>query len=340
MATFLICHGAWSAGWAWKKVRPLLRAAGHEVSRRPHRRRRARASGEPRRRPRDARQGRAGGHRVRGPAARSSLVGHSYGGMVATGVADRVPERVKQLDLPRRLRAGERAEPARPARAGAATGRQRECEDGSSRPTDAAGHASGRLAWLTPRRRPQPVKTFTQPVQLRNPRAEVSAQLHPLHAGRRRTSVPAILQALQIRSRAGATSKSTASHSPNVTAPEALVRLLTQIAGGALSGPTRPELGRSSDARPSSTSSPRPLPAILSKSGSHPPPSRPRPTPACSPLLPPPPIPPCPLTPLPPPPSPPLFVRPSLVYRYSRYSPLFRSLQTRLLNPRPSPPPP
>ena len=26
MATFLICHGAWSAGWAWKKVRPLLRA--------------------------------------------------------------------------------------------------------------------------------------------------------------------------------------------------------------------------------------------------------------------------------------------------------------------------
>ena len=31
MAQFLICHGAWSAAWAWKKVRPLLRAAGHEV---------------------------------------------------------------------------------------------------------------------------------------------------------------------------------------------------------------------------------------------------------------------------------------------------------------------
>ncbi len=31
MATFLICHGAWSAGWAWKKMRPLLRSAGHEV---------------------------------------------------------------------------------------------------------------------------------------------------------------------------------------------------------------------------------------------------------------------------------------------------------------------
>lgn len=31
MATFLICHGAWSAGWAWGKVRPLLRAAGHDI---------------------------------------------------------------------------------------------------------------------------------------------------------------------------------------------------------------------------------------------------------------------------------------------------------------------
>jgi len=31
MATTLICHGAWSAGWAWKKLRPLLQAAGHEV---------------------------------------------------------------------------------------------------------------------------------------------------------------------------------------------------------------------------------------------------------------------------------------------------------------------
>ena len=23
MATFLVAHGSWSAGWAWKKMRPL-----------------------------------------------------------------------------------------------------------------------------------------------------------------------------------------------------------------------------------------------------------------------------------------------------------------------------
>ena len=31
MATFVVAHGAWSAGWAWKKMRPLMRSAGHEL---------------------------------------------------------------------------------------------------------------------------------------------------------------------------------------------------------------------------------------------------------------------------------------------------------------------
>jgi pimeloyl-ACP methyl ester carboxylesterase len=31
MATFVLVHGAWHGGWGWKKVTPLLRAAGHDV---------------------------------------------------------------------------------------------------------------------------------------------------------------------------------------------------------------------------------------------------------------------------------------------------------------------
>src|SRR5271170_3296359 len=30
-ATFVLVHGAWLGGWCWKKVTPLLRAAGHQV---------------------------------------------------------------------------------------------------------------------------------------------------------------------------------------------------------------------------------------------------------------------------------------------------------------------
>ena len=31
MATFVVAHGAWSAGWAWKKMHPLMAARGHRL---------------------------------------------------------------------------------------------------------------------------------------------------------------------------------------------------------------------------------------------------------------------------------------------------------------------
>ena len=31
MTTFVLVHGAWHGGWCWKRVTPLLRAAGHDV---------------------------------------------------------------------------------------------------------------------------------------------------------------------------------------------------------------------------------------------------------------------------------------------------------------------
>src|ERR1700710_3251440 len=95
--TFLVCHGAWSAGWAWKKMHPLMAAAGHRLVTPTYT-----------------------GLGERAHLANPSidldthiadilnvikyedlhdivLVGHSYGGMVATGVADRARDRVAQL---------------------------------------------------------------------------------------------------------------------------------------------------------------------------------------------------------------------------------------------------
>ena len=95
--TFLVCHGAWSAGWAWKKMHPLMQAAGHRLVTPTYT-----------------------GLGERAHLANLSidldshiedvlnvikyedlrdivLVGHSYGGMVATGVADRARDKVKQL---------------------------------------------------------------------------------------------------------------------------------------------------------------------------------------------------------------------------------------------------
>src|SRR3954471_14095169 len=121
MATFVVAHGAWSSGWAWKKLRPLLRAAGHEVFT-------------------PSFTGLGERSHLATPEVGLEthiqdvvnvlfyedltnviLLGHSYGGMVATGAADRMPERIRKVvyldafvprdgqslnDLPRRQEGG------------------------------------------------------------------------------------------------------------------------------------------------------------------------------------------------------------------------------------------
>ena len=96
-ATFLVCHGAWSAGWAWKKMHPLMAAAGHRLvtptytglGERAHL---ANPSIDLETHIEDVL------NVIKYEDLRDIvLVGHSYGGMVATGVADRARDRVTQL---------------------------------------------------------------------------------------------------------------------------------------------------------------------------------------------------------------------------------------------------
>ena len=106
MATFVIVHGAWSGAHAWRWVRPLLRAAGHEVVT-------PSLTGLGERAHLATRSTNLGTHIADVTAVLDYedlddvvLVGHSYGGMVITGVADRVPERIGRLvyldaDVPR-----------------------------------------------------------------------------------------------------------------------------------------------------------------------------------------------------------------------------------------------
>src|SRR5215470_3514651 len=97
MATFLICHGAWSAAWAWKKVRPLLRAAGHEVLTPTYTGLGERAHLASRAITLDTHIADVMGVIECEDLKDVVLVGHSYGGMVATGVADRAGERIAKL---------------------------------------------------------------------------------------------------------------------------------------------------------------------------------------------------------------------------------------------------
>jgi pimeloyl-ACP methyl ester carboxylesterase len=97
MATFVLVHGGYHGGWCWKKVVPLLRAGGHEVytptltglGERAHLLNREVGL--------DTHVQDIVNVLAFEDVADVVLVGHSYGGMVITGVAEGVPERIGHL---------------------------------------------------------------------------------------------------------------------------------------------------------------------------------------------------------------------------------------------------
>jgi pimeloyl-ACP methyl ester carboxylesterase len=224
--TYVIVHGAYGGGWGFRQVGAMLTADGHTVYR-------PTLTGQ--------------GERVHlaNPDVDLNthiqdvvntiefedlhdivLVGHSYGGMVITGVADRIPGRIKQiiyLDafLP---------------------------EDGESVQT-VTGHSPYRPGvipnkkgyivptWINqkdklPHDEPQPGKTFTQPITLTN---QAAAQAIPT------TYVLYVPQGKQVwdatfydsytraRCRHWPTKTLTSTHNAQWTHPAELVKLLEEI---------------------------------------------------------------------------------------------------------------
>src|SRR6266550_8366608 len=97
MATFVLVHGAWHGSWCWKRVRKALYAQGHDVFT-------PTLTGVGERSHLLARNVNLDTHiddvtNVIRWEELSDVVlcGHSYGGCVIGGVADRVPERIGAL---------------------------------------------------------------------------------------------------------------------------------------------------------------------------------------------------------------------------------------------------
>ena len=95
--TFVIVHGAWGGGWDWRTVDSLLTRDGHKVAR-------VTLTGLGERRHLSSPSVGLYTHiddvvnKILWDDMRDViLLGHSYGGMVITGAADRAPERVARL---------------------------------------------------------------------------------------------------------------------------------------------------------------------------------------------------------------------------------------------------
>jgi pimeloyl-ACP methyl ester carboxylesterase len=220
VATILVAHGAWSAGWAWKKLHPLLAARGHRLVTPTYTGLGERAHLAQRAIDLEAHIADLLAVIEFEDLSDVVLVGHSYGGMVATGVADRVPQRIAQrvyLDafVPR---------------------------DGQSLFEQGAGWrippnpvpedtSEADRAWILPRRVMQPLATFEQPLRLSGAADHLPRSY--IYCMRAMPGDVFAQFAERARSEPGwRLYEIDATHSPNVTAPGMLADLLAAIAKG------------------------------------------------------------------------------------------------------------
>ncbi len=236
MATFLVAHGAWSAGWAWKKMRPILHKMRHELITPTY-------TGI--------------GERVHLAAPEVGLethvadilgviqfedlrsvflIGHSYGGMVATAVADRVPERIAEIvyldafvpDNGQSLFDLQSTEVRTRMREDA-----RRVGDGWRIPPNPLPPDTSEtdVAWVMPRRVMQPMRTFEQQVHL----SGAVEGLPKTYIYCTRPAPGDIFRQFGERARSDRGWRYfeiDASHSPHITAPEVLATLLDKIVAG------------------------------------------------------------------------------------------------------------
>ncbi|MEC9367902.1 MAG: alpha/beta fold hydrolase [Pseudomonadota bacterium] len=234
MATFVVSHGAWAAGWAWKKMHPLMAAKGHRLYTPSH-------------------TGLGERSHLTGPNVDLELhitdimnvieyedlrdvilIGHSYGGMVATGVADRMQDRVGTLVYVDAYapRDGESIFDLVPERRKSMGEAARRDGDGWKMPPTplAADTAPQDAPWANARRIAQPIKTFEQ--QLRLIHGEPPQPRHYIYCTRITAGDRFRPFLERARAEGWGAYELDAGHTPHVTAPEALMEILDRIARG------------------------------------------------------------------------------------------------------------
>ena len=223
-------HGAWSSAWAWKKMRPRLAAQGVTLVTPSHTGLGERA------------------HLARPEVDLEThiadvanvfeyedlrdvvLVAHSYGGMVATGVLWRMPERIRSIVYLDAMV----PEPGQcvldllaPDATKALVEHVDTAGEGWKVPPNPlpADTSAADVAWITPRRGFQPFSTFTQPLKVEGPAPRLArtyvycqrsgpGDVFRQFADRARLSTDWTLEEID------------ASHSPHITAPDLLTEVL------------------------------------------------------------------------------------------------------------------
>ncbi len=223
MATIVVAHGAWSSAWAWQKMRPLLRAAGHDIFTPSYTGLGERAHLAAPGIDLDTHIADVLGVLQCEDLRDVVLIGHSYGGMVATGVTDRAEGRVTKLIYLDAFapKDGQSlfqlvgAETEEKMRAGAAAGDGWRVPANPMPPDTPADY----VEWAASRRKPQPMKCFEQPLTLSGRPLPVAGYMYWT-----RVAPGGGLRQFADRARAEdwPYAEMDASHNPHITCPEEL----------------------------------------------------------------------------------------------------------------------
>ncbi len=229
--TILVCHGAWFGGWAWQRLRPPAEAGGFRLLTPTYTGLGERA------------------HLAHPDIDLDTyiqdilnvityedlsdviLLGHSFGGMVATGVADRARDRIKQLIyldafVPRDGKSILDINVALQGRV------REEAKSGDSRSLPPipfpADTSPADIAWCRPRLVNMPFQVID--TKLRLQKGELALPRSYIYCTRPLPGDVFAPFAMRAKSEAGwRYFEIDASHSPNLTAPEALMALLEEV---------------------------------------------------------------------------------------------------------------
>jgi pimeloyl-ACP methyl ester carboxylesterase len=236
MATFVLVHGAWHGSWCWKRVRQALQAAGHNVFT----------------------------PTLTGVADRSHLLspdvnldthiddvvnlirweelsdvvlcGHSYGGCVISGVADRIPDQIGALVYLDAfvLEDGESLHQILPPvdQNAQAEGALREGEGWKVPPIPAEAFQVNAqdAAWVNRQCTVQPIGTFQQALKLRGGIGKVANVTYILATGWEATPFPAFCE--RAKAKGWKTLSMDCGHDVMLDRPEQLTQALIEAAAG------------------------------------------------------------------------------------------------------------
>ena len=235
---FVLVHGACHGGWCWRDVADRLRASGHRVFTPTCTGLGERAHLMSREITLDTFIQDIAGVIEAEELRDIILVGHSFGGLPVSGVADIMPDRIRHLVFLDALLAqpGESAFDGLPPEIVAV--RQKAAEDTSgglsfpAPPPSAFGVTSeADAAWVQRRLTPQPLGTYASPLNVRNPPGN---GLPCTYIACTDPAYPALDGTKAwVREQPGwRWAEIATGHDAMVTAPEELTRMLTGVASG------------------------------------------------------------------------------------------------------------